>query len=66
MSGEHVGALAMSEPGAGSDVMGMRTRAEQARRRLRAQRQQDVDHERPDADVAVVYATSIRSSARKA
>jgi len=26
--GEHVGALAMSEPGAGSDVMGMRTRAE--------------------------------------
>ena len=28
MSGEHVGALAMSEPGAGSDVIGMRTRAE--------------------------------------
>src|SRR6266568_1733718 len=28
MSGEHVGALAMSEPGAGSDVVGMRTRAE--------------------------------------
>ncbi|MGD9511753.1 MAG: isovaleryl-CoA dehydrogenase [Geminicoccaceae bacterium] len=28
-SGEHVGALAMSEPGAGSDVVGMRTRAEQ-------------------------------------
>jgi len=27
-SGEHVGALAMSEPGAGSDVVGMRTRAE--------------------------------------
>ncbi len=27
VSGEHVGALAMSEPGAGSDVMGMRTRA---------------------------------------
>jgi isovaleryl-CoA dehydrogenase len=28
VSGEHVGALAMSEPEAGSDVVGMRTRAE--------------------------------------
>jgi isovaleryl-CoA dehydrogenase len=28
VSGAHVGALAMSEPGAGSDVVGMRTRAE--------------------------------------
>jgi isovaleryl-CoA dehydrogenase len=28
VSGEHVGALAMSEPGAGSDVVGMQTRAE--------------------------------------
>ena len=28
LSGEHVGALAMSEPGAGSDVVSMRTRAE--------------------------------------
>jgi len=28
MSGEHVGALAMSEPGAGSDVVSMRTRAD--------------------------------------
>ena len=28
ITGEHVGALAMSEPGAGSDVIGMRTRAE--------------------------------------
>src|SRR5476649_669432 len=28
VSGEYVGALAMSEPGAGSDVVGMRTRAE--------------------------------------
>ncbi|HKC45867.1 MAG TPA: acyl-CoA dehydrogenase family protein, partial [Burkholderiales bacterium] len=27
VSGEHVGALAMSEPGAGSDVVGMRLRA---------------------------------------
>jgi isovaleryl-CoA dehydrogenase len=29
ISGEHVGALAMSEPGAGSDVVSMRTTAEQ-------------------------------------
>ncbi|GGK17587.1 isovaleryl-CoA dehydrogenase [Salinarimonas ramus] len=28
MSGEHVGALAMSEPGSGSDVVSMRTRAD--------------------------------------
>src|SRR3954467_10600217 len=28
ISGEHVGALAMSEPGSGSDVVSMRTRAE--------------------------------------
>src|SRR5881392_3346308 len=28
ISGEHVGALAMSEPGAGSDVISMKTRAE--------------------------------------
>ena len=27
-AGEHVGALAMSEPGAGSDVVGMRCRAD--------------------------------------
>ena len=46
VSGEHVGALAMSEPGAGSDVVSMQLRAEQARRRLRAQRPQDVDHQR--------------------
>ncbi len=55
-SGEHVGALAMSEPGAGSDVVSMKLRAE-----LRG------DHyvlngnkmwitNGPDADVLVVYA----------
>ncbi len=60
VSGEHVGALAMSEPGAGSDVVGMQLRA------------QKIDNERgggyaltgskmwitngPDADVVVVYA----------
>ncbi|WP_192034596.1 isovaleryl-CoA dehydrogenase [Halomonas sp. YLGW01] len=56
ISGEHVGALAMSEPGAGSDVVSMKLRA-----------RRDGDHyilngnkmwitNGPDADVLVVYA----------
>jgi isovaleryl-CoA dehydrogenase len=60
VSGEHVGALAMSEPGAGSDVVGMQ---------LRAQKIEDKNGDvysltgskmwitnGPDADVVVVYA----------
>jgi isovaleryl-CoA dehydrogenase len=47
ISGEHVGALAMSEPNAGSDVVSMKLRADKQGRPLRAQRQQDVDHQRP-------------------
>jgi isovaleryl-CoA dehydrogenase len=58
VSGEHLGALAMSEAGAGSDVMGMRTTA-----------QRDGDHyvlngskmwitNAPQADVMIVYATT--------
>jgi isovaleryl-CoA dehydrogenase len=56
ISGEHVGALAMSEPGAGSDVVGMR---------LRARKQNDgyvLDGSKmwitngPDASTLVVYA----------
>ena len=46
ITGEHVGALAMSEPGAGSDVVSMRTARRQARRPLCAERHQDVDHQR--------------------
>ena len=57
ISGEHLGALAMSEPGAGSDVVSMKLRAED-----------DGDHyvlngnkmwitNGPGADVLVVYAT---------
>ena len=38
ISGEHVGALAMSEPGAGSDVVGMQHAGGEARRSLRAER----------------------------
>jgi len=56
VSGEHVGALAMSEPGAGSDVVSMR---------LKAERRGDVFvlngnkmwiTNGPDADVLIVYA----------
>ena len=46
ISGEHVGALAMSEPGAGSDVVSMRLKAEKRGRPLRAQRHQVLDHQR--------------------
>src|SRR5690606_17401240 len=64
-SGEHVGALAMSEPGAGSDVVSMKLRAE-----LRG------DHyvlngnkmwitNGPDADVLIVYAkTDLNAGSR--
>ena len=60
VSGEHVGALAMSEPGAGSDVVGMQ---------LRAQKVEDKRGDSyaltgskmwitngPDADMVIVYA----------
>jgi isovaleryl-CoA dehydrogenase len=47
ISGEHVGALAMSEAGAGSDVIGMT---------LRAQRHEILDHQR----AACGYAGGIR------
>jgi isovaleryl-CoA dehydrogenase len=56
LSGEHVGALAMSEPGAGSDVTAMQLRANADGDRYLPHRPQDVDHQRPDADVLVVYA----------
>ena len=46
-SGEHVGALAMSEPGAGSDVVSLQAARRKAQRPLCAQRHQDVDHQRP-------------------
>ena len=46
ISGEHVGSLAMSEAGSGSDVMSMRTRAEKQGRSLRPERHQILDHQR--------------------
>jgi len=65
VSGEHIGALAMSEPGAGSDVMSMQ---------LRAERRDDVFvlngrkmwiTNGPDADVYVIYARTQPSGGSK-
>jgi len=56
VSGEHVGALAMSEPGAGSDVVGMQLRAvEQAGGHALTGSKMWITNG-PDADVVVVYA----------
>jgi len=56
ISGEHVGALAMSEPGAGSDVVGMRTRAERRGDRFVLNGSKMWITNGPDADVLFVYA----------
>jgi isovaleryl-CoA dehydrogenase len=56
LSGEHVGALAMSEPGAGSDVVSMQLRAvRQGDRFLLTGRKMWITNG-PDAEVLVVYA----------
>jgi isovaleryl-CoA dehydrogenase len=57
LSGEHVGALAMSEPGAGSDVIGMRTRAEKRGDHYVLNGSKMWITNGPTADVVVVYAT---------
>jgi isovaleryl-CoA dehydrogenase len=56
ISGGHVGALAMSEPGAGSDVVGMRTRADKRGDRFVLNGSKMWITNGPDADVLVVYA----------
>jgi isovaleryl-CoA dehydrogenase len=56
MSGAHVGALAMSEPGAGSDVVSMRLRAEKRGERYVLNGTKMWITNGPDADVLVVYA----------
>ena len=57
ISGEHVGALAMSEPGAGSDVVGMRTRAEKRDGEYVLNGTKMWITNGPIADTLVVYAT---------
>jgi isovaleryl-CoA dehydrogenase len=56
VSGEHVGALAMSEPGAGSDVVSMRLRADKRGDRYVLNGNKMWITNGPDADVLVVYA----------
>ncbi|MCA3378165.1 MAG: isovaleryl-CoA dehydrogenase [Roseomonas sp.] len=56
ISGEHVGALAMSEPGAGSDVVSMRLRAERRGDRYVLNGTKMWITNGPDADVLVIYA----------
>ena len=56
VSGEAVGALAMSEPGAGSDVVSMRTHAEYRNGKFILNGSKMWITNGPDADVLVVYA----------
>lgn len=56
ISGEHVGALAMSEAGAGSDVVAMSLRAEKRGDHYRLNGNKYWITNGPDADVLVVYA----------
>ena len=56
ISGEHVGALAMSEPNAGSDVVSMKLRAELKGDRWMLNGTKMWITNGPDADVLVVYA----------
>ncbi len=56
VSGEHVGALAMSEPGSGSDVVSMRLRAEHKGDHYVLNGNKMWITNGPDADTLVVYA----------
>jgi len=56
ISGEHVGALAMSEPGAGSDVVSMRTRADRKGDRYILNGSKMWITNGPDAHTLIVYA----------
>lgn len=47
VTGEHIGALAMSEPNAGSDIVSMKLRAEKKGRSVRAQWHENVDNQLP-------------------
>jgi isovaleryl-CoA dehydrogenase len=65
ISGEHVGALAMSEAGAGSDVVSMKLRAEKRNDHYRLNGTKYWITNGPDADTLVVYAkTDIEAGAR--
>ncbi len=65
ISGEHVGALAMSETGSGSDVVSMRLRAEQRDGYFVLNGSKMWITNGPDADVLVVYAKTNPSAEAK-
>jgi len=58
ISGEHVGALAMSEPGAGSDVVSMKLRAEKRNDGFMLNGNKMWITNGPDANTLIVYAKS--------
>jgi len=62
VSGEHVGALAMSEPGSGSDVVSMKLRAEYRNGKFILNGNKMWITNGPDADVLVVYAKTDASA----
>src|SRR4029079_9176265 len=62
ISGEHVGALAMSEPGAGSDVVSMRTRADKKGDRYVLNGSKMWITNGPIADTMVIYAKTDRTA----
>jgi isovaleryl-CoA dehydrogenase len=62
ISGEHVGALAMSEPGAGSDVVSMSTRADKRGDRYILNGSKMWITNGPAADTLVVYAKTDRAA----
>jgi isovaleryl-CoA dehydrogenase len=65
VSGEHIGALAMSEPGAGSDVVSMRLRADRKGDHYVVNGSKMWITNGPDADTLVVYAkTDARAGPR--
>ncbi|WP_197915691.1 isovaleryl-CoA dehydrogenase [Thiosulfatihalobacter marinus] len=65
ISGEHVGALAMSEPSAGSDVVSMKLRADKKNDRYVLNGNKYWITNGPDADTLVVYAkTDMNAGAR--
>src|SRR5487761_2487102 len=62
VSGDHVGALAMSEPGAGSDVVSMRTRADKVGDHYVLNGSKMWITNGPVADTLVVYAKTDRTA----
>ncbi|MFH1806562.1 MAG: isovaleryl-CoA dehydrogenase [Pseudomonadota bacterium] len=65
ISGEHIGALAMSEPGAGSDVVSMKLRADKKGDRYILNGNKMWITNGPDADTLVVYAKTDMSAGPK-